>query len=64
MQDVAGERTETYAVFDGVGSGLSKKLLWIIIGSVVGGLLVIGLVAGITVWWCKKKSYNSVSTRG
>lgn len=64
MQDVAGERAEAYAVWDGTGSsGLTSTIIWVIIGSCIGVVVLIALIVGITCWKCKE-SYTCVNNGG
>ena len=63
IKDVAGNLAERTAFWDGTGGGgLDTKTIYYIVGGVVGGVILIALIAVII--WAVNRKYTAVSTDG
>ena len=63
ITDVAGNVAERRALWDGTGGGgLDNRTIYIIVGAVVGGVILIALIAVII--WAVNRKYSAVSTDG
>merc|ERR1711976_501080 len=63
IKDVAGNLAEHPAFWDGTGGGgLDTKTIYYIVGGVVGGVILLALIAVII--WAVNRKYSAVSTDG
>lgn len=59
VTNVAGRTAELTAEWDGTGgSGLSRTVIYAIIGGVLGVLVIVGIIVGVV---CYRNKYSAVS---